>query len=76
MVKHNVYTLASRALRVNQEMAAHLTRIQGGFLASKNIEQAQQITQSLHEMLREMQTALKAHTHDPSHRNEHYIPLK
>jgi hypothetical protein len=74
MVKANVYTLASRALRVNQEMAAHLTRIQSGFLASKNIEQAQQVTQSLHEMLREMQTALKAHAHDPPPRN--YVPLK
>jgi len=74
MVKH-LHTLALRALQANQQMAAHLTRVQSGFLQAKNIEQAQDMLNSMQEMLRDMQTALQA---PPStqHHNRTYLPLK
>lgn len=71
MVGKHIHTLALRALRVNQEVTAHLTRVQHGFLPDKNIVQAQEIVTQLQEMLNNMQTALKApHGPPPS------IPLK
>ena len=75
MVKRHVYTLALRALQVNQQITTHLTRIQHGFLPGKNIEQAQETIQSMQEMLREMQEALQAQdkTYSPP---PGYIPLK
>ena len=76
MVKHRVYTLANRALRMNQEMSAQLTRIQSGFLAGKNIEQAQETIRNMQEMLREMQDALHAPTKTDSFTPPGYIPLK
>ena len=66
-----LYTLALRALRVNQEVGAHLTRIQHGFLPEKSIQQTQQTIVHLQEMLAEMQEALKA---SPS--SKPFIPLK
>lgn len=72
MVKH-MHTLALRALQVNQQMAAHLTRVQSGFLQAKNIEQAQETLESMQEMLRDMQTALHA---PPSPPSSPYVPLK
>jgi hypothetical protein len=66
-----LYTLALRALRVNQEVGAHLTRIQHGFLPEKSIQQTQHTILQLQEMLAEMQEALKAPT-----RSNHSIPLK
>ena len=66
-----LYTLALRALRVNQEVGAHLTRIQHGFLPEKSIQQTQQTIVHLQEMLAEMQEALKA---PPSSKS--FIPLK
>jgi hypothetical protein len=66
-----LYTLALRALRVNQEVSAHLTRIQHGFLPEKSIQQTQHTILQLQEMLAEMQAALKA---PPSSNNS--IPLK
>lgn len=72
MVKHQVFILANRALRMNQEMSAQLMRIQSGFLAGKNIQQAQATIQSMQEMLSEMQQALHAKPQAQSN----YIPLK
>jgi hypothetical protein len=66
-----LYTLALRALRVNQELGAQLTRIQYGFLPEKSIQQTQHTILELQEMLAEMQRALKA---PPS--NKPFIPLK
>ena len=66
-----LYTLALRALRVNQEVGAHLTRIQHGFLPEKSIVQTQQTIVHLQEMLAEMQEALKA-----PQSNKPFIPLK
>lgn len=66
-----LYTLALRALRVNQEVGAQLTRIQHGFLPEKSIQQTQQTILQLQEMLAEMQQALKA---PPS--SKPFLPLK
>jgi uncharacterized protein (DUF3084 family) len=74
MVKH-IHTLALRALQANQQMAAHLTRVQSGFLQAKNIEQAQDMLQSMQEMLRDMQVALHAPPGTQS-RTQPYAPLK
>lgn len=67
-------TLALRALSVNQQMAAQLTRIQSGFLPAKQIEEAHLTIRSLQEMLCEMQKALQASPGPPSAKN--YVPLK
>lgn len=75
MVKYQVFTLANRALRMNQEMTAQLIRIQSGFFAGKNIEQAQETIRDLQEMLCEMQQALHAPTKD-STTPVTYVPLK
>lgn len=75
MVKNRVCTLANRALRMNQEMNAQLTRIQHGFLAGKNIEQAQETIRDMQEMLREMQEAFHAPKTD-SYTPHNYVPLK
>jgi hypothetical protein len=50
-----LHTLALRALTVNQQMTAHLIRIQNGFVPGKQIEEAH-LTQSvlLQEMLCDM----------------------
>ena len=69
-----LYTLALRALTVNQQMAAQLTRIQSGFLPAKQLEDAQLTIRSLQEMLCEMQKALHASPGPPSAKN--YVPLK
>lgn len=74
MVKH-IHTLALRALQANQQMAAHLTRVQSGFLQAKNIEQAQDMLKSMQEMLRDMQVALHAPPSTQT-RNDTYVPLK
>ena len=72
MVKH-LYTLALRALRTNQEVSTHLTRIQHGFLPDKNIIQAQEVIQELQHMLSEMQEAIR----NPEKQNSnHIVPLK
>jgi hypothetical protein len=71
MVKH-MHTLVLRALQANQQMVAHLTRVQSGFLQDKNITQAQETLDSLHEMLRDMQAALHAPPSLPSK----YVPMK
>lgn len=75
MVKYQVFALANRALRMNQEMTAQLMRIQAGFFAGKNIEQAQETIRDLQEMLCEMQQALHAPTKD-SNTPPTYVPLK
>lgn len=72
MVKH-LYTLALRALRTNQEVTTHLTRIQHGFLPDKNIEQAREVIQDLQQMLLEMQQVLR----EPGKSDHnHIVPLK
>lgn len=72
MVKH-LYTLALRALRTNQEVTTHLTRIQHGFLPDKNIEQAREVIQDLQQMLSEMQQVLR----EPGKADHnHIVPLK
>jgi hypothetical protein len=72
MVKH-LYTLALRALRTNQEVTTHLTRIQHGFLPDKNIEQAKQVIEDLQQMLSEMQQVLR----EPGKSDHnHIVPLK
>ena len=69
-----LYTLALRALTVNQQMTAHLTRIQSGFLPGKQIEEAHLAIRSLQEMLCDMQKALEA-PKDP-YPAKNYVPLK
>jgi hypothetical protein len=70
-----LHTLALRAMTVNQQMAAHLTRIQSGFIPGKQIEEAQKAVQSLQEMLRDMQKALDAPDQVFSSA-KNYVPLK
>jgi hypothetical protein len=60
---------------MNQEMNAQLTRIQSGFLAGKNIEQAEDTIRDIQEMLREMQKALQV-TKTDSFTPPGYVPLK
>ena len=67
-----LYTLALRALTVNQQMSVHLLRIQNGFLPGKQIEEAHQTIRSLQEMLCDMQKALEA----PKPAAKNYVPLK
>ena len=67
-----LYTLALRALTVNQQMSVHLLRIQNGFLPGKQIEEAHQTIRSLQEMLCDMQKALEA----PQSSAKNYVPLK
>lgn len=73
MVKH-LSTLALRALRVNQEVSAHLTRIHSGFLPDRNITQAQQVLNELQTMLQDMEKALKAPLSQTS--SSSALPLK
>jgi type II secretory pathway pseudopilin PulG len=75
MVK-NFHTLALRAMQTNQQMTAHLIRVQSGFLRAQNIEQAQETLNTLQEMLRDMQTALQAPPDTSQHRQSNYVPLK
>lgn len=75
MVK-NFHTLALRAMQTNQQMTAHLIRVQSGFLRAQNIEQAQETLDTLQEMLRDMQTALNAPVDTSYHRQSNYVPLK
>jgi NifU-like protein involved in Fe-S cluster formation len=71
MVK-TVYSLALRALTVNQQMSVHLMRIQHGFLPGKNIEEARYTIHTMQEMLTEMQKALEARPEQ----SKNYVPLK
>jgi hypothetical protein len=75
MVKH-IHTLALRAMQANQQMSAHLIRVQSGFLPAKNIEQAQEMLKSMQEMLCDMQTALNAPPDTSQRRQSNYVPLK
>ena len=75
MVK-NFHTLALRAMQTNQQIAAHLIRVQSGFLRAQNIEQAQETLDTLQEMLRDMQSALNAPPNNSQHRQSNYVPLK
>ena len=75
MIKPQVYTLASRVFRMNQEMSAQLIRIQSGFLASKNVDQALETARTMQEMLCELQQALHANKTD-THTAHRYISLK
>lgn len=70
-----LYTLALRALTVNQQMTAQLIRIQNGFLPGKQIEEVHRTIRSLQEMLCDMQKTLDAppQGHTPA---KHYVPLK
>ena len=70
-----LYTLALRALQVNKEVAAHLTRVQHGFLPGKNIEQAHETLRTMQEMLSEMQEALNSPLTTYRSANT-YVPMK
>lgn len=75
MVKPRIYTLANRALHMNQQMSAQLRRIQSGFLAGTNIDQAQETIRDMQEMLQEMKHALHA-TKTDSYTPTTYVSLK
>lgn len=70
-----LYTLALRALTVNQQVAAQLIRIQSGFIPGKQIEEAQLSIRSLQEMLCDMQKALDA-PNEAFKPAKNYVPLK
>lgn len=69
-----LYSLALRALTVNQQMAAQLTRIQSGFLPGKQLEEAQATAKLMQEMLCDMQKALNAPS--PPTPAKNFVPLK
>lgn len=70
-----LYTLALRALTVNQQMTAHLIRIQNGFVPGKQIEEVHIAIRSLQEMLCDMQKTLDAPNSAPNP-SKNYVPLK
>jgi hypothetical protein len=70
-----LYTLALRALTVNQQMSVHLLRIQNGFLPGKQIEEVHHTIRSLQEMLCDMQKTLDA-SHEGFKPAKNYVPLK
>ena len=70
-----LYTLALRALTVNQQMTAQLIRIQNGFLPGKQIQEVHRTIQSLQEMLCDMQKTLDA-PNEGHTSAKHYVPLK
>jgi len=70
-----LYSLALRALTVNQQVTAQLIRIQSGFIPGKQIQEAQLSIQTLQEMLCDMQKALDAP--DQAFRPaKNFVPLK
>lgn len=71
-----LHTLALRALTVNQQMTAHLIRIQNGFVPGKQIEEAHLAIRSLQEMLCDMQKALEAPNQKTYTPAKNYVPLK
>lgn len=71
MVKH-IHTLAFRAMQANQQMIAHLTRVQYGFLQDKHVAQAHETLQTIQVLLHEMQTAL----HAPPDSSSKVVPMK
>jgi hypothetical protein len=70
-----LYSLALRALTVNQQMTAQLIRIQSGFIPGKQLQEAHLSIQTLQEMLCEMQKALDAppESFKPA---KNFVPLK
>jgi hypothetical protein len=70
-----LYSLALRALTVNQQVAAQLIRIQSGFIPGKQIQEARLSIQTLQEMLCDMQKALDApdQAFKPA---KNFVPLK
>jgi hypothetical protein len=70
-----LYSLALRALTVNQQMTAQLIRIQSGFIPGKQLQEAQLSIQTLQEMLCEMQKALDA-PNEPFKPAKNFVPLK
>lgn len=76
MIKQHAYTLASRVLRLNQEMTVHLIRAQSGFLATKNVDQAQKMITDMQETLCELQKVLDAPPKPYPTPPSNYVPLK
>jgi hypothetical protein len=70
-----LYSLALRALTVNQQVTAQLIRIQSGFIPGKQIQEAHLSIQTLQEMLCEMQKALDA-PNEAFKPAKNFVPLK
>jgi hypothetical protein len=72
-----LHTLALRALTVNQQMTAHLIRIQNGFVPGKQIEEAH-LTQSVpcKRCSAICQKALEAPNEKVYNPAKNYVPLK
>jgi hypothetical protein len=64
--------LASRVIRVHQEITPCITRIQTGFMREKNMEEVEKMLEEMQKMLRDMREALKT----PNKQQDDYIPLK
>ncbi len=69
MVKPMI-ALASRAIQMNREIVPCLVRIQNGFMADKNIQDAERILHELNDMLRDMR-AQSTHPKETT-----FFPLK
>jgi len=67
-------SLALKAVEMNKTVLPNLIRIQSGFMAEKNIDQAETLVNQLQEMLREMRMTLKAPI--SYQQSDDYVPLK
>ena len=71
MVK--IHILASRVMRVQQEMVANMTRLQSGFMPRQSLQQAKEKTEEIRKMLLEIEDA---YTHPQTYQSQDHVPLK
>jgi hypothetical protein len=76
MVKPQLYALAGRLLQMNREMTVHLLRVQSGFFASRNADQAQKMISDMQETLCDLQKVLDAPPSPYPRPSATSIPLK
>jgi len=76
MVNYRLYTLAGRLLQLNREVTVHLIRVQSGFLASRNADQAQKMISDMQETLCDLQKVLDSPPAPYPRPPSGYVPLK
>lgn len=69
-----VYTLAMRILSTNGTLVSSVRRIQSGFLAERNLQEARAYIAEMQSILDEMETTLK--TPKDKTQQDGFIPLK
>lgn len=71
-----LYTLASRLISTNGILVSSLRRIQGGFLAERNIKEAREYLEEMHKVLDEMEQSLRQPRDQQYNQNDRFVPLK